>query len=207
MSEQTAKRRARRARQRREEILQAAARVFARKGYEKATTREIAEEADIAEGTIYNYFDSKEQLVLALAEVVRQEIIALIPESPAGADVRLEVGSAVERVLAVIAEHAMVIRGLVTALWDRGPSFQGFLIPGAHDWIKRVASYLEQRMASGEICSCDAETVARMVMGMVVYLVMPHLQGLEPAPTAAARKEQARLLVSVLFDGLQAREV
>ena len=52
-------RRARRAKERRQGILEAAARVFARKGFEKATTREIAQEADVSEGTIYNYFASK----------------------------------------------------------------------------------------------------------------------------------------------------
>ena len=47
---------------RRNQILDAAARVFADKGYHRATTKRIARQAGVSEGTIYNYFDSKGDL-------------------------------------------------------------------------------------------------------------------------------------------------
>ena len=60
-------RRERRIARRKKEILDAAARIFAEKGYANATTREIAEAADMAEGTLYNYFGGKRELLLAVA--------------------------------------------------------------------------------------------------------------------------------------------
>ena len=42
---------------RREQILGAATRVFADKGFSRATTREVARAAGVSEGTIYNYFE------------------------------------------------------------------------------------------------------------------------------------------------------
>jgi AcrR family transcriptional regulator len=51
---------------RREEIKAAAMRVFAEKGFERATIREIAEAADVGEGTIYNHFASKVDLLIAM---------------------------------------------------------------------------------------------------------------------------------------------
>lgn len=57
-------RRERRALKRRAEILDAALRVFERDGYEAASTRMIAEEADVSEGTIYNYFPDKGELCI-----------------------------------------------------------------------------------------------------------------------------------------------
>ncbi len=51
---------------RRKQILDAAAQVFAQKGFHRATIREIARTAGIAEGTIYNYFRNKEDLLTAL---------------------------------------------------------------------------------------------------------------------------------------------
>ncbi len=205
MGNKAEERRARRAEERRQTILQAAASVFAAKGFEKATTREIALEADISEGTIYNYFDSKEQLLLALAEIVQDEVTALIPEKPAGADDRVEIILAIERVLELLADNVVIIRGLVTALWDRGPRFGGYLIPGAHRWMARLAEYLEGRIAAGLMRPCDVQTTARAVMGMVVYVAMPYLQGMEPRPSAERRRQQAQLLVTVLLDGLRAR--
>ena len=51
---------------RRKQILEAAAQVFAQKGFHRATIREIARVAGIAEGTIYNYFRNKEDLLTAM---------------------------------------------------------------------------------------------------------------------------------------------
>ena len=59
-------RRDRRIERRQDEILQAAASVFAAKGYAQATTREIAAAADIAEGSLYNYFASKRDILVAI---------------------------------------------------------------------------------------------------------------------------------------------
>jgi AcrR family transcriptional regulator len=53
---------------RRNQILDAATKVFAEKGFQKATTREIAEAAEISEGTIYNYFETKDDLLLGLLD-------------------------------------------------------------------------------------------------------------------------------------------
>jgi TetR/AcrR family fatty acid metabolism transcriptional regulator len=52
--------------QRREAILAAAQKVFARHGYHDARTSEIAREAGVAEGTLYNYFPSREDIFLSL---------------------------------------------------------------------------------------------------------------------------------------------
>lgn len=54
--------------QRRAQILHAAAAVFAEKGFHKATTKEIARVAGISEGTIYNYYAQKRDLLLALLQ-------------------------------------------------------------------------------------------------------------------------------------------
>src|SRR5213596_3491028 len=56
-----------------EKILQAAFSVLSRQGYENTSTKDIAEEAGVAQGLIHYYFKSKQQLVLAvLAEVCRE---------------------------------------------------------------------------------------------------------------------------------------
>ncbi len=47
-------------------ILDAALRTFAKRGYSETKVAEIAAEAEVAEGTLYNYFQSKEELLLAL---------------------------------------------------------------------------------------------------------------------------------------------
>ena len=48
--------------------MDAAANLFAEKGFHRTTTRDIAEAADVAEGTLYNYFASKEDLLLGIMD-------------------------------------------------------------------------------------------------------------------------------------------
>ncbi len=55
-------------RETRERILAAARRLFVARGFEATTIRELAAEARIAAGTLFNYFDSKEALAVALVE-------------------------------------------------------------------------------------------------------------------------------------------
>ena len=58
---------------RREEILEAAIKIFSRQGYEAARAEDIAHAANIAKGTLYLYFRSKEELYsAAIADAVRQ---------------------------------------------------------------------------------------------------------------------------------------
>lgn len=196
-------RRARRAEQRRREILEGAARVFARKGYERATTREIAQEADVSEGTIYNYFASKRDLLMALADMLRAKFEQVIASPLLEGHDRSEIVRGIDRVLATMAENAVLIRGLVAALWDPAYGFRGYLIPGSQELIARVESRLQAGIRQGTMRAHDTHAVARMVVGMVVFLAVPYLRGLEAIPSAEERYAQAELLVSVLLDGLQ----
>jgi AcrR family transcriptional regulator len=60
----------------RERILAAAATVFARRGYHRATVDEIASEAGFTIGALYSNFSGKEQLFLALADRQVEERVA-----------------------------------------------------------------------------------------------------------------------------------
>src|SRR5262245_30552324 len=56
------------ARQKREAILDAAAPVFARQGFRNTEIQSVADAIDVAKGTLYLYFDSKEELFLAAVD-------------------------------------------------------------------------------------------------------------------------------------------
>jgi len=52
----------------RQRILQAAVQAFSEKGYAEVTIAEIARKADVANGTIYEYFKNKEDVLLSISE-------------------------------------------------------------------------------------------------------------------------------------------
>jgi AcrR family transcriptional regulator len=67
---------------RKNQILDAAAAVFAEKGFHPTTTRDIAKQAGISEGTIYNYFVNKTALLLGIFERMKESAIQeAIPEA------------------------------------------------------------------------------------------------------------------------------
>jgi AcrR family transcriptional regulator len=72
--------------ERREQILAAARAVFVEKGYELATVSAIVRRAGVAQGTFYLYFESKKDIVIALArrpmELVTQRLRAEISTAP-----------------------------------------------------------------------------------------------------------------------------
>jgi AcrR family transcriptional regulator len=80
---QAAPTRKQRQEQTREELVIAAARVFARRGFHKATVEEIAAEAGFSTGAVYSNFDGKEQLFLAIAD---RQVEARVREIEAVAD-------------------------------------------------------------------------------------------------------------------------
>jgi len=57
-------------------LLEAAVDVITEKGFDKASMREIAKRADVADATIYNYFSTKEKLLYGYCELVQQKVMA-----------------------------------------------------------------------------------------------------------------------------------
>ena len=66
----------------RQRILEAAGQLFASNGFDAATTRDIADAAGVASGTVFNYFATKEAILASLAA-----------EAAAGAHIEFEGGS------------------------------------------------------------------------------------------------------------------
>src|SRR5690242_17402172 len=62
------------------QLIEAAQRVIARRGFPATTTREIAAEAGVAEGTIYRYFTDKVDLCLAVVGSRLPELLRHLPE-------------------------------------------------------------------------------------------------------------------------------
>jgi TetR/AcrR family transcriptional regulator, fatty acid metabolism regulator protein len=62
-------------------ILDAAVKVFADKGFFQSKVSEIAREAGVADGTVYLYFKSKDDLLISIFEVKMREAIARFREA------------------------------------------------------------------------------------------------------------------------------
>ena len=66
----------------RRRIVTAALDLFEKKGFEAATTRQIAARAKVAEGTVFNYFETKEDIALHFFEQEVDHAIATVRGNP-----------------------------------------------------------------------------------------------------------------------------
>jgi len=98
-----------------EAILDATARILVKDGYHRMTTNRVAEAAGVSIGSLYEYFPSKEALVMALAERHEQAAIAQVERSLAahvGAPLSAALQHLVEALLAAHAVHPQLHRAL-----------------------------------------------------------------------------------------------
>ena len=63
---------------RRQQIIDAAYRCFARKGFHQSTMRDIYAEANLSPGAVYHYFDSKDAIIQASFEFDYERSLALL---------------------------------------------------------------------------------------------------------------------------------
>ncbi len=89
------------AQRRREEVLDAAAQVFFQKGYDAATTEEIADRLDILKGSLYYYVESKDQLLFEIVRDVMQDALTALEGIAIGE------GPAIDRLRAAIVGHVV----------------------------------------------------------------------------------------------------
>jgi AcrR family transcriptional regulator len=87
-------------------ILDATAHILVRDGMARLSTNRVAERAGVSIGSLYQYFPSKDALILALAERHHQTIVSLLSEEMAqlefGPDPRMTLRKQVERIVAAM---------------------------------------------------------------------------------------------------------
>lgn len=79
--------RERKKQQTRQAIADAASRLFAERGFDAVTVAEVAREADVSEGTVFNYFPTKEDLFYERMEAFEERVIDAVHDRPPGESV------------------------------------------------------------------------------------------------------------------------
>src|SRR5579863_2198540 len=159
---------------RREQIIDAALRVFSQKGFTSATNKTIAHEAGITPGLIYYYFESKEKLLEAVIEnrSPLRLTTSLLPQI-ATMPPELFLRFLIRQVLGIIEGENFVqlIRVMVPEI-IRNPE----ITPMVAAFIQRIlgflTSYFESKMETGELRSTDASLTAQVFLGSVIGFVL-----------------------------------
>lgn len=190
----------------REHLIAAAGRLVARRGTAGLTVRDIAREAQVADGVLYNHFADKEELLAyALHAHVRAAEAGLegTAPQPGAGTVEANLRAYLDRALALHTAILPAFAGVVTQ-----PGLLARLaelpnpISGGHGLRTELAGYLRGEQRLGRAArNASPEAVATLIVGVCHDLVLGHLldpTGPAPAPTPRLIDE----VVATLLNGI-----
>jgi AcrR family transcriptional regulator len=158
---------------RRTEVADVALRLWAENGFDQTSVARIAEEAGIAKGTLYLYFESKDALLL---EVLRRNslvpnIRALI-EDLQSTTLEQAVHGFVKGAWRHLVEHRdlvlVVLRELPTHLDQARAHIERLIVPGN----ALLARYLDARIPPDRAASISSIISVRALVGMVIFVFL-----------------------------------
>jgi len=194
--------------QRKEQILNAALGVFSRKGFGEATIPEIAREAGVATGTIYNYYPSKRELLVAIVTdfIITEPLMNLFKHARES-DFPTFIAAVINNRLDFLQEHETRRLLFLMSEIQRDPELKQLYVEQV---IKPIMDMMEQfyeaRVASGYFRPLNAAVVTRALGGMIMGLVI--LSGLEGENSPLKRIPRQKLvteLTDLIVKGLQVK--
>lgn len=165
---------------RRAQLLGAARTTFARLGYHDAAVSDILEEAGVARGTFYNYFESKREVFGAVLDTLLDDITQAIHLIDVGGDIPLQVKANLKRVLDVMKAEGTLVRLLfvdAAGIDDEGRDALARFYGAATGRIERA---LHTGQTLGLVPVGDTKLLAACLLGTVKEPVFQaFLQGTE----------------------------
>jgi len=189
----------------RERILEAAVKVFAAEGFYNAKVAQIAQEAGVADGTIYLYFKSKDDLLISLFEHRMEDINAHLREELQRA------GSAVDKLRAVVKLHLGLVQEnrhmaevICVELRQSSKFIKEYANPKFGEFLRLIAGAIAEGQKSGELRSdVEPPLVARAMFGALDEISLAWLvKGKDRIDLPRATEQ----MCSLFIEGLRKKE-
>jgi AcrR family transcriptional regulator len=185
---------------RREQILRAAWRCAARKGFHKTTMADVIRESGLSAGAVYGYFKSKNQIITAIADrsigTVDQVFHEMLADgaSPHPADV---LQAALEQLLEVADREEGDLTLIAVQAWGeavRGGEIRDLVEPRIAVLRDHWIEVARRRQAAGNLrADADPEQVGRTLLGLLPGFILQRLLLGEVTPAGYAAGLRALL--------------
>ncbi|HEV2494515.1 MAG TPA: TetR/AcrR family transcriptional regulator [Terriglobia bacterium] len=192
---------------RREQIMQAATKLFARQGFEGTSTREIAELARVNEAIIFRHFPRKEDLYWAILEDKihpKNESADLEDRLAEGEDDRQVFRAIAEDILRSNSQDPSLSRLLLFSALENHRLSHRFFRTYVADYYEVLAQHIRKRIRSGAFRPVDPLLAARGFLGMISYhfLIQELFGGKRYRKFAAQRVTET--LTDIWLEGMRA---
>ncbi len=184
---------------RQDEILDVAARLFARHGYSDTDTQFVIEELNVGKGTLYRYFPSKEKLFLAAVDRVMRKLRQRIDSAITGIDDPLErIVSAIHAFLAFFNEHPEYVELLMqerAQFKDRKkPTYFAHREANIDPWRKLYKSL----MAEKRVRNVPVDRILDVISDLLYGTIFTNFFAGRNKPV----EEEARDIIDIFFCGI-----
>jgi AcrR family transcriptional regulator len=188
---------------RRAHILEAAIKVFAEKGFHAATVKDVATEAGVADGTIYNYFENKSALLMGLLDP-RGDAVQMATDNmpPPPADLQNFLNEMLKQRLGSLTPQTLDIMRIVFSEALANAELRSIFAASTITPAVALGEPILQRfLAVGAMSPNDTQLTSRTIIAAVYGLVMLRLLGDEV--TAQRFDEFPEHLSRIFYSGLK----
>lgn len=184
----------------RERILQAAAQVFAREGYARATTRTLAVAADVNEVTLFRHFGNKQNLFAAVVDRFAAPAVTAALEAQLTGDYQQDLRLMGRQVMQLMLERGEAVR-LMLCEAEHFPEVRETMAQNPRHLREALSTYLRQQMQRGQVRELHAEAAAQAFWGMFfAYSISLWLLG-ESVKPELTTNELVDLFVDIFVRG------
>jgi len=181
-------------------LIQASIKLFAQQGYHNTTVAEIADEAGVAKGTVYWYFNSKEELFWGII-VSGVELL----NSKLADEVEQINKSAIEKLEAIIRLHLdffkkgkNIVKMTQECSASPGENFYKEIQKLREVGTNSVAKIIREGQENGEFVSnIEAEELANFILGAIGGAYNPSVYELEEV------EETTNLILNIILNGIK----
>jgi len=192
--------------QRQDQILGASLRIFSRRGFDGATIPDIAREAGVAVGTIYNYYPSKRDLfVAAIVKYIIEPFTAAIRQTPMAGDASF-ISAIMENRLNVGLENVGHFLPLLSEI-QRDPELRRrYAQQVLQPIMAMMEKYYASRIEEGVFRDVNLPIIIRAIGGMVIgFMLLYGIEGENSPVHGIDRKKLADELTALVLRGLQSK--
>lgn len=199
----------RKSQERRESLLQSAARVFLESGYEATSIDAIIEVAGGSKRNIYSEFGNKQGLFSAIVtQSADRALSALVLEETDAHDLPMALRSFGRKLMEIYMSPELIgIYRIAVSEANRFPALvKSFYEQGPGRATTRLSEVLENAVVRGDIQAADCKRAADHFVGMIRDNL--HLQvvlGLRPAPSKKEMHKAVDSAVEIFLNGVRVR--
>lgn len=183
------------------QILTEAAQIFARKGYEGASMRDIAEACDISKSLLYHHFKSKEEIYSRVAVGATQELYLFVRERvPDDAPPAQKIQAFMVATAEYFRRHRWAWIASTTAFWnDPARHHQKERMTRRDRYEGYLRDLIQEAVDAGEVRDVDVAMAGRLILSSLNWMHRWY------NPAKSMKPEQiAEAFYDMVFNGLQA---